>query len=278
MHMTGEDHSMALLPSDHRHLASHRDFFCGLRAWRLWLGLGLHDVRIRYKRTILGPLWITVSMAASFICMGMLFSAVLKNDIRFYLPYLAVGMVTWSFVSGVACEAPQIFTHAHHIINSLRLPLVVHVFRCVVRHALVFLHNLAAAIAVHLVLGGHWTAANLLFLLALPILFATAFFIGLILAILGARFRDLGPIVAVITQLMFFMIPIIWQLEDIPDGTKWWVAINPGYHLLELVRAPVLGQDARGLSLAVSLGSILALGVIAYLLYCRFRHRISYWL
>lgn len=117
------------------------DFLRGLAAWRLWLGLGARDIRIRYKRTVLGPWWITVSMAATFICLGMLFSAVMKNDIRIYLPYLALGMVVWNFIGAVAIDGPQIFVQSQHIITSLRMPLVVHVLRAVVRNLVTFLHK-----------------------------------------------------------------------------------------------------------------------------------------
>jgi len=238
----------------------------------------MQDIRIRYKRTVLGPLWITVSMSVTFICIGSLFSAILKNDVRVFLPYLAAGMVIWSFISAVAAEGPQVFVDAHHIINSLRIPLVVHVLRCVARNALIFFHNSLAALMALLILGGSLTKAGLLLLVSLPILFAIAFFGGLILAILGARFRDLGPIVGMVMQLTFFMTPIMWRPEDIADGSKWWVAINPAYHLIQIVRAPMLGSVPAGISIAVSLGTATALGLAAYALFRLFRHRITYWL
>lgn len=258
--------------------AARRDFVQGLLAWRMWFRLGLQDIRIRYKRTYLGPLWITASMAGTFIAMGMLFSAVLKNDVRFYLPYLAAGMVVWSFLSAVVGEAPSAFTSAQHIINALRLPFPVHVLRCVLRNGIVFLHNFAAAWAAYFVLGGKPDPAQLFLLLSLPLLFFLAYFIGLILAIVGSRFRDLGPAQSVVMQLLFFMTPIMWRPQDIPDGSKWWVAANPAHHLLEIIRAPMMGAWPEALSVGVSLGFTAVMGLAAFLLFLAFRHRISYWL
>ena len=254
------------------------DYVRGLLAWRIWLRLGLGDIRIRYKRTVLGPLWITLSMTATFVAMGMLFSAVYRNDVHRFLPYLAAGMVTWSAMSAVAQEGPQIFVNAHHVISSLRVPLVVHVLRCVVRNAMIYFYNSAAALASYLLLGGEPRAAHFLLLLYLPVFFATLSAAGLILAIIGARYRDLGPIIGVGTQLLFFMTPIMWNLDDLPNARKWWVMINPLYHLIEIVRAPMLGAAPPLLSVAVSLGCLLLLGLAGYGLFSLFRRRIPYWL
>lgn len=254
------------------------DYVHGLLAWRIWLRLGLGDIRIRYKRTVLGPLWITLSMTATFIAVGMLFSAVYKNDVHHYLPYLACGMVIWALIGAIAAEGPTIFVNAHHIISSLRVPLVVHVLRCVVRNGIVFFYNSAAAAASYFVLGGEWHASQGLLLLTLPLFFTILFSAGLILAIVGARYRDLGPMLTVGLQLLFFMTPIMWTPGDLPDARKWWVAVNPFYHVIEIVRAPMLGEIPPPLSVWVSLVCLLLLAGTGYLLFCLFRRRISYWL
>lgn len=257
---------------------AHEDFVRGILSWRLWWGLGVQDIRIRYKRTLLGPWWITASQAVGFICMGMLFSAVFKNDVRIYLPYLAIGMVTWSLIVAMAGDGPNVFVGSHHIITSLRIPLVVHVLRCAVRNALIFFHNLSAALAAHLLLGGKITATWLLLLLSLPILLVAMTAICLMLAVVGARFRDLSPVIGITTQLLFFMTPIMWHPDNIPDGNKWWVAINPAYHLIEMVRAPMLGTMPALDTLAIGALAALVLSLAAYLLFCMTRHRIAFWL
>lgn len=259
------------------HIA-HQDYIRALTSWRLWCCLGLRDISIRYKRTILGPLWITLSMSATFVALGMLFSAILKNDIHTYLPYLATGMVTWTLINAMANDAPQIFVESQHIITSLRLPLPVHVLRCTVRNGLIFLHNCGAALMAHLALGGHIGPAGLILLITLPLLFAILFSGGLVLAMLGARFRDLGPIIGMVMQFLFFLTPIMWSPDDIPLGRKWWVKINPIYHVVESIRAPLLGHAPQTVSVIVTFGFAVLLGLLAYGVFCLFRRRISYWL
>jgi lipopolysaccharide transport system permease protein len=271
----------ALAPSENgrqQALAAASDVLHGFLAWRLWWGLGWQDIRIRYKRTYLGPLWITASMAATFVAMGLLFSTVLKSDVEHYLPYLAFGMVTWNFLGNVASDGPQIFVESHHIINTLKMPFAVHVLRCVVRNGIIFAHNLVAAVATLWLLGGSLPSSSLLLVAGLPVLCLMAFSLGMILAIMGARFRDLGPMIGMVIQLAFFLTPILWRLEDIPEHKRWWVMANPAYHLVEIVRAPIVGGGAFWESLlAASLTAAVSLA-IAFILLSLFRRRISYWL
>ncbi len=257
---------------------ANRDFIGGLMAWRVWLMLGFYDIRIRYKRTFLGPLWITIGTGVTFTLMAMVFSAVLKTDINQFLPYLGAGMIIWAFVSGVVNEAPQAFVQASHLIGSLRLPLTIHVLRCVCRNTLIFFHNIIVFV---LICGqvGYWpTASTALILLTLPLFIIALYSGALILAILGARFRDIAQIVAVCLQLLFFLTPILWRVEDMPLGRKYWVTGSPLYHLIEIVRAPLLGKVPSIESLIVCGFFTLILLLGALLFFRAYRRKIVYWL
>ncbi|MBF0285847.1 MAG: ABC transporter permease [Magnetococcales bacterium] len=254
------------------------EYVQGVRLWPLWLGLAVRDIRIRYKRTLLGPLWITLSMALTFTMLGMLFSALLENDIHHSLPHLAAGLATWGLVSGAAMEGPHIFVHSQHLIRSLRLPLTVHVLRQTTLNFFIFFHNALAALAAFVLLGGELNAAMLFWLVGLPVTFVTLFSGGLIFAILGARFRDLGPMVAVAMQLLFYMTPILWSPSDLPMARKYWITLNPLHHVIEMVRAPMLGRMPEPLSLGVAVGAAVVLGAGAFFLLGASRRRIAYWL
>jgi ABC-type polysaccharide/polyol phosphate export permease len=146
----------------------------------------------------------------------------------------------------------------------------------VVRNGIIYVYNAGAALASYFILGGELSQAHFFLLLTLPLFFATLSAVGLILAIVGARFRDLGPIIAMGLQLMFFMTPILWTDDALPNARKWWVTLNPFYHLVEIVRAPMLGRMPSDLSLLVSLGCCAALGIIGFSLFGLFRRRIPY--
>jgi len=246
--------------------------------WRVWLELGRHDIRMRYKRTLLGPLWISLSMAATFTAMSMLYSALLKTDIHSFLPYLGAGMVLWGLASSTVNEAPQIFLNSRHIITSMQMPLTVHVIRCVVRNTIIFFHNLVIYVVVALALGVRPMPATLFVFVGIPIFLMSAYFIALIVAIVGARFRDIAPVVGTVTQFLFFLTPIIWSPEHIPDGKKYWVTANPFHHLIEIVRAPLLGTVPPVQSLVIATAFTAILAVVSFLVFRSLRRRIIYWL
>ena len=257
---------------------AHRDFVGGILSFKTWASLGLYDVRLRYKRTLLGPLWITIGTAVTFTTMAMLFSAVLKQDIRHFLPYLGAGMIIWSLISGIVTEGPSIFIQYHHIIDTIKMPLTIHPLRCMFRNLLIFSHNLVAFFIVVAFVDHLPGASALLLLITLPILCIALFSAALILAMIGSRFRDVGQMIGVVMQLLFFLTPIIWSPSDIPNGRKYWVVGNPFHHLLEIVRQPLLGEIPSTLSLTVATATSITLTLIAYATFAVMRRRISYWL
>jgi ABC-type polysaccharide/polyol phosphate export permease len=258
--------------------AALTDFFQVFRQWRTWAALGVHDVRMRYRRTVLGPLWISLSIGATFVSMGMLFSALFKTDVRTYLPYLGAGMILWSLATGVTGEAPGLFPANQHIIKTMRLPLSLHVARCVFRNAVIFLHHLAVFFVAALVAGLRPGWETLLIAASLPVFLLALYFVAVIIALLGARFRDIGPMIGMTTQFLFFLTPIIWSPEHIPDGRKYWVYANPVHHMIEIVRAPLLGTLPPGRTIAVALAFTALLGVTSVVCFILLRRRVVYWI
>lgn len=261
----------------HSQQLARDDIVHGLSDWRIWWTLGCQDIQQRYRRTMLGPFWVTASMLVMIGSMGLVFSKVLQADIDSYLPYLAAGLVTWGLISQICTEAPAAFITAQHIITSLNLPLTVHVMRVLVRQALIFVHNLAAFALVALWFGTDAGASALLVAPGVALVLANSVWMGLILATLGARYRDLQPIVATVLQFFFFITPIVWRPADVGSHV-YLVLANPVYHLVEVVRSPMLGQPAPLLSYAACVGLFFAGSAAAYMFFLRFRRRVTYWL
>jgi ABC-type polysaccharide/polyol phosphate export permease len=253
------------------------DLYRGILAWRIWASLGMRDIHLRYKRTFLGPLWISMSTIATMVTMSLVFSSIFKDDITTFLPYLSAGMIVWGLMSSSCIEAPGIFINSQHLINSTTLHLTIYALRNSTRNLVIFFHNIALFMIVYIPYSGNLTPATSILLLTIPLLFFAIMFSGIILAIIGTRFRDIGPIMTVGMQLLFFITPVFWAPEHI-GGRKYWIWANPIYHLLEMVRAPMLGKVPTMLSAQMSLGFTLILGLIAFGLLSRFRHRIIYWL
>src|SRR2546421_1850097 len=79
-------------------LALH-DLADGTRNWRIWYVLGLSELRQRYRRSILGPFWITISMGVQVTVMGFLLAFLFGLPIDRYFPFLCISIVTWTFLS-----------------------------------------------------------------------------------------------------------------------------------------------------------------------------------
>src|SRR6185312_11130367 len=75
------------------------DLAAGLRQHRLWGHLGLQDIKQGYRRSVIGPFWITISLGVQALGMGLLYAALMNQPIAFFLPYLAVGLIIWQFMA-----------------------------------------------------------------------------------------------------------------------------------------------------------------------------------
>lgn len=242
------------------------------------VALAWWDVRMRYQRTLLGPLWITMSTAVFVVSLGILYSQIFNTQIDQYLPYLAAGFMVWNLMAMTVIEAPGVFVSMGSVIKSLRVPYVSHIVRQIARNTITFLHTLIVIFFVELYVG---MQPNWLMLLTVPgllLLLVNVFWMSLAMAILGARYRDINHVVASILQLMFFLTPIIWQRSIIGlDESSIWVEGNIFYHLVNIVRAPMLGQAPALMSYAVAAAAAVAGSIATYFLFLKYRRRIAYW-
>lgn len=253
------------------------DLRAALMATETWAFLGTHDIRQRYRRSVLGPLWITISTAVLIGGLGVMYAGLFKMDVHEYIPYLAAGMITWSFMSVVITESCLVFTGAEGSIKAARIPLSSYVLRLVWRNILVFLHNAVVLVGVVLWFLPFNPMGLLQAVVGLAVIGVFLFWLALAVGVLCARFRDIPLIVTNILQVVFFMTPIMWKAEVL--NSRMWIAeINPFYYMLELVRNPLLGQPLTW-SLWGQVGVVLLATVtVSFLLFARFRSRIVYWL
>lgn len=253
------------------------DIASGLAQVPRWFRLSLHDIGLRYRRTRLGPFWITLSIAMSFTGMGLVFSAIFKNDINQYLPYAAAGMVAWGLIAGLINDSSGVFVHATSLITSMNLPLTGHMFRMIFNNILIFLHNIVAYVVVVVVLQRPVSLDALWLLPALALVVVAIAPVGLVIAMVGARFRDLAPINSSIVQLAFFVTPVFWERNAIATE-QVWVDWNPFYQLLTLVRSPMMSKPLEPFTW-IYVGVLAGINMIlAYLIFRFLRHRIYYWL
>ena len=117
--------------------------------WRLALTLGWFDIRLRYRGSVLGPFWLTLSTAVMVAALGFLYSRLFKMELHDYLPFLALSIVLWNFLSVLVGDACICFTQAEAMIRSMRMPHTLHAIRVVVRNLLTLAHNVVVILAIY---------------------------------------------------------------------------------------------------------------------------------
>ncbi|WP_214402066.1 galactan export ABC transporter permease subunit Wzm/RfbD [Pseudonocardia lacus] len=244
----------------------------------LWGYLGWQDIKQRYRRSVLGPLWISISMGVIATAMGILYGALFGEDIATFLPYVATGLLIWNFVNGCILEGSEVFIANEGLIRFLPAPLSLHVYRLVWRQTLFFLHNLVVWAILMIVFPQSLSWTVLLAIPAFAVLVLNGAWIAVLAGIIATRFRDIPPIIASITQLLFFMTPIVWSYERFRSNPlAAYIELNPVLHYVEIIRQPLLGLPIAWHHWYV-VGAITVVGCATALVCMRnYRSRVAYW-
>lgn len=252
------------------------DLLQGILQIGLGWKLGWLDVKLRYRGSILGPLWITIIMGVKITTIGILYAFLLHLDLKHYYTYVAISVVLWTYMSGMINDSCTIFTNASPLILSQRIPFSIYVWRTVFCNILILLHNLLVIVVVFTVFKiVPYTLYLLLPSALLWIMDSLA--IGILFGILGTRFKDIPPIVSAFTQAFFFITPIIWKASSL-NFNKDYILLNPFYPLFEIVRAPILGESLTPSIWGAAIGYSLILWIIALFIFSKTRFRIPYWM
>ena len=267
----------ALLPAPSRVAEALSDLVAGFtRAW-MWSALAYQDIKLRYRGSLLGPFWITLTNLVLLVAMGEIYAVLFKVETSTYIPFLMTGLLVWQFLSTVVNESCTTFTAAQDVIQQVPLPFSIQAYRTVYRNLIVLAHN-AVIIPFGLILFRvpvNWHVLEIF--PALLVLCVNGLWISLLLGTISTRFRDVPPIVANAVQVVFFVTPIFWPIEAVGDW-KPLLMLSPVFAAIDVVRAPLLGQ-------AISLHSWLILLVCTAVgaafglgFFVRFRERIAYWI
>lgn len=241
--------------------------------------LGWQDIRQRYRRSSLGPFWLTISMGVMIGTMGIVFGQIFKTSVQEFLPFLSIGIILWAFITSVISEGCLSFIAAEGIIKQLPIPLFAHVLRMLWRNILIFCHNFVIFPITLLVMGRHIDSVALLSVLGFILLLLNLTWISLLLGILCTRYRDISQIIGSVLQVLFYLTPIMWMPSSLPSASSFYLLdLNPVFHLIEIVRAPLLGHAPTETNWLVSIGIAIVGWGISIVVYSRYCKRIPYWL
>lgn len=239
--------------------------------------LATHDVGSRYRGSVLGPFWITLSMGLMVLGIGILYASLFSQDLKSFLPYVALGIVFFTVMTGIINEGCETFVQAASMLSQTSLPMFTFVWRTVLRNLINLAHHLVIVVGM-LVWSGHWKVADpALALLGVLLMVINASWASMLAGIASARFRDIPQIVISIMQFSIFMTPVFW-LPDRFGKHQVFLDLNPFYHLLQAVRAPLLGETVSGHSYVVLVSMALIGWTTTFLVFARTRRRIVHYL
>jgi len=246
--------------------------------WRFWLRLGWEDVARQYRRSFLGPVWISVYTGIFVLTVGLIGADLFSQDMRSYLPYFASGMVFFGFFSAVTTEACAVFTNAEGYLRQAATSKMIFVCRLLVKNVIVLLHNFVIIILVFL-----W--AEILpnidwigFFAGLVWFLVAAFFIVPVIGVVATRFRDVPLMIASAMQTLFFLTPVFWRVESLSPEVRSLLMFNPFAVYLEIIRQPLLGQSPPEALIFASAGMLLLAMVCFAIVFTFSRRKIVYWL
>jgi ABC-type polysaccharide/polyol phosphate export permease len=255
------------------------DIVSTMRRFRSCFFLALTSVKLRYRRTLLGPLWITITTAVFIFFISYLHSAFILTSFHRYLLNLALGWIMWHFIYDSVLQGAQTFQRAADLIINTTTEKFVFVLKTVLANLIVFAHSLLITVPVYLVAGLPFSRATWLVIPALILIILSATWSAVIFGILCARYRDLYPSLQAIMRGLFFVTPILWTPDLLPAGSprKLIVDLNPLAHYIAIWRKPMLGQYPDELSWLVAGGCTMVGLAAAFIAFARYRRTIVLW-
>jgi ABC-type polysaccharide/polyol phosphate export permease len=246
--------------------------------WRIWVRLGFQDVRLRFRRSIIGVGWIFLNLAIMILAIGLIYGRLFGQDMQTFIPYLSVGLITWNYLTNSIVEGGQAFVVSEGYIKQISLPLYIYVFRSFVSIGITTAISWAAYVMIAILYRVPLHRGTLWVIPGLLLQMVASLFLIAIFAHLNARFRDVAQLAAVIMQVAFYVTPVIFPADLLRSrGLGIAIDANPLYHLLEVVREPLLnGQAASGLSYLAVGGILVVLALVAWALIGQFRHKIVF--
>lgn len=254
------------------------DITAGLLRWPVWLSLTWRTIRSQYRRTYLGPWWITLQTVIFVVGLSLLFGVLLGQDLAFFVPYVAIGFVVFQWMTTMILSGAASLTGNADSIHTSTMPLSVYGLRGVAAATIQFAHD-CLVIAVALVVCGvslGWSLGWLPVAVAVTLVNGVA--CALWLGPLVARYRDVGPIVNALVRVLFFFTPVFWVTTDLTVRQQVWLSgWNPLAYLLAFIRDPLLGLTPPASTIIVSIVLTVANIGLGVLVFSRTRTRIAYW-
>ncbi|WP_158238355.1 MULTISPECIES: ABC transporter permease [Luteimonas] len=251
-----------------------------LRQPEFWAYSSWLDLATKHRRTRLGVLWLVLPTLMFLLVLGNVYSHLMGYPVAEYLPYLGLGYICWRFMIQCVNDSSSVFrTHKAFIMDG-RVRLTDFILRGIAKALFNFAFAFIVVVGVLVWSPAvEWTGLASL-VLTVPILLINMIWLSFCIGLVGARFPDTSEFIHTILVVGFLLTPILWHVDRFPiDTTRGLVArLNPAFHLIEVVRAPALGQMPELSSIAAVVAMTAGGWLMAMFLYRRYARFVPLWI
>ena len=249
----------------------------GLKSWELWTSLGWNELQKRFRRSVIGPLWMMLNLVIFVVALGFIYAEIMNQPLEIYIPHLVLGMAIWTFISSIIMEGSRIYVSEGQILKQVNLPKSVFLYVLIWRNLIIFAYQFFVFILILALIEAPTITQWLFAILGFALTIANCAWMGLLIAVVSARYHDVSEILGNILRIAFFITPIIWM----PASSLKHSVItdfNPFYHLIEITRAYLLGGVATSASWIVAIISCVAGWLLTLIIVGRYKNNISFWI
>ena len=194
------------------------------------------DIKIKYRRSVLGVLWTLLNPLCMMIILSIVFSSIFKFDVENFPLYVLSGQVIFNFFNDSTTSSMSAIISSASLIKKVYVPKYLFLLSRVMSS---FINLMASFTALLLVMVAtraelHWTVCLSVIPLAMVVLFS--FGVGMFLAAITVRFRDVIHLYSVFTTGLLYLTPVIYPMAALPDVVKTIVMINPLTNYLLMFR------------------------------------------
>jgi homopolymeric O-antigen transport system permease protein len=249
-----------------------------LKHVELWTGLGWSDIVQSYRRTLLGPFWITLNLAIFTFAITLVYGALFGARTDSYAAYVVCGMIAWMWISALMTDLGNTFVQSAPFLKSTPMDKALFIWASVFKQSIILAHHLIVYVALVLVGVIHLHIYTLLAIPALAVLFLLSIPITATMAILFARYRDLQRLLSSLMILIMMTTPIFWLPSMLTGWRSALVVFNPIHYLVEFVRRPLLGQAPDMTAVSIVLLMTIAVWIAGPLIYKRYEKYVVFWI
>ena len=233
-----------------------------------WINFVVNSLRMRYRRSALGFLWSLLNPLLVMTVISIVFAIIFKQDLRLFSIYIFSGLAPWWYMSAAILGGCQTLITAEGFLKKVYLPKMLFPLVSVTTETANFVFSLISLYILALILGTQiqWTIVFLPFAILLTFIFNLGW--AMMFSVATVYFRDLNQIMQVVFQALFYLAPIVYPLEMIPEQFRSYFLYNPFYYFIILFRKAIYGEPAMTLSdwLIPVILAIMTLSIGLYLL------------